>query len=431
MKKAKKFIDKNSTKIILFLIFLSMLLLNFLTPYIADDINYKYIWGTNNRVHNLLDIAVSQYNHYLTWGGRSVAHSIAQFFLIFPKWLFNIMNALCYTTIIYLIYNLATNKKHRFLLILIHLLIYFIVPYFGEDFLWLIGSCNYAWTLLIMLLFLSTYEKNNKKDNTIRIILMFLFGIISGWTNENTAIGVFTIVLLLIIEEKLNKEKIQKWKISGLVGNLIGIIILILAPGNYVRKSITESNSNFFITILKRFIDCTISLFNNAWPLLILLLILYSYYIYKKRKPNVKSYNYIAGSLISIYAMILSPQFPERAWVGIICFLIISIIILLDKVLEEERLVKFICIDIIIVLLCCFFVDYYHLAVDLMNYDKVLNYRKTYIKNHKDKKTFKFKGYEINNKKSPIHGYDLTNDKNNWLNQAQAKKYGVKYIIGY
>lgn len=66
-----------------------------------------------------------------------------------------------------------------------------------------------------------------------------------------------------------------------------------------------------------------------------------------------------------------------------------------------------------------------------MNYDKVLNYRRTYIKNHKDKKAFKFKGYEINNKKSPIHGYDLTNDKNNWLNQAQAKKYGVKYIIGY
>jgi len=432
IRRIKKFFDKHTTIIILSLIFFSMLILNFLTPLIADDYNYKYIWGTNSRVSNIIDVFISQYNHYLTWGGRSVAHFIAQIFLIFPKEIFNIFNSLCYTAIVYLIYYLATNKnKNPYLLLLIHFLIYFIVPYFGEDFLWLIGSCNYAWTLLIMLFFLSYYKKNSKNNSIINIILIFILGIIAGWTNENTAFGLSIIILLSLLEDKYRKIEIQKWKISGFVGILFGFIMMIAAPGNYVRQSIAEEKSSFLIKYIKRFINCTLGIKENLWIILIILLILFTYYMYKKIKPEIKVYNYIIGAFVSIYAMIMSPQFPPRAWLGIVIFTIIPTITLLDKIVIENRLIKYILFDVIIILSCLFLVDYFELSYDLKKYDDVLKYRQEYISKHrKETDTFTFAPYEINNKKSPIHGKDLDQDKNNWLNKAQAKYYNVKYIIG-
>lgn len=432
IRRIKKFFDKHTTIIILSLIFFSMLILNFLTPLIADDYNYKYIWGTNSRVSNIIDVFISQYNHYLTWGGRSVAHFIAQIFLIFPKEIFNIFNSLCYTAIVYLIYYLATNKnKNPYLLLLIHFLIYFIVPYFGEDFLWLIGSCNYAWTLLIMLFFLSYYKKNSKNNSIINIILIFILGIIAGWTNENTAFGLSIIILLSLLEDKYRKIEIQKWKISGFVGILFGFIMMIAAPGNYVRQSIAEEKSSFLIKYIKRFINCTLGIKENLWIILIILLILFTYYMYKKIKPEIKVYNYIIGAFVSIYAMIMSPQFPPRAWLGIVIFTIIPTITLLDKIVIENRLIKYILFDVIIILSCLFLVDYFELSYDLKKYDDVLKYRQEYISKHrKETDTFTFAPYEITNKKSPIHGKDLDQDKNNWLNKAQAKYYNVKYIIG-
>ena len=61
-----------------------MLILNFLTPLLADD----YSYGLNldgKRISSVIDIFNYQIWHYFNWGGRSIAHTFAQTFLIFPK----------------------------------------------------------------------------------------------------------------------------------------------------------------------------------------------------------------------------------------------------------------------------------------------------------------------------------------------------------
>ena len=429
-----KLSKKQQTVIFLAIIFIIMLILNIFTPLIADDYDYKYIYGTNHKVlvENIFDVFISQYNHYMIWGGRTVAHLIAQTFLIFPKIVFDIFNAACYTSIVYLIYYLATEKQDKpYLLIAIHLLLWFLVPYFGEDFLWLIGSCNYSWTLLVMLLFLVIYKKSKLKNNKKNIFLMFLFGVIAGWTNENTAFGLIIIIASFILIEKHEKEIISKWKISGLIGAIIGFIVLIAAPGNYVRKAKMDIEGSMIINWIKRFIDCTEGVRDYLLPLIIVILILLSYYKYKNKKVNLKVFSYIFGSFVSVYAMVLSPQFPIRAWLGIIVFLIIPCIILVDKIVLPHHIIKYLVIDGIIVLSFIAILDSYQLTLDLKHYDDTLKYREEYIEKHKEKDTFEFQAYVINNKRTPIHGPDLTSDKKNWLNKAQARHYGVKYLIGY
>ena len=433
IKKINKWLDKNQAIIILTFIFISVLFLNILTPYIADDINYKNIWGTSDRVNNLWDVFVSQYWHYLTWGGRSVAHTIVQLFLIFPKLIFNIANSLCYIGIIYLINSIATNKKNNaWIILLIHLLLFLITPFFGEDFLWLTGSCNYAWTILIILLFINIYIKNKLNDSILVIIGMFLLGIISGWTNENTGCATVVIIAsLLYVFKKINKEKLKKWHISGLIGSLLGFIILIAAPGNYARLSVIEENQSAIYRYSMNIIRITVSALEYLWPLLIALLIFYTYYLYKKKKPNLTSYIFILGGIVSTYAMIVSPTFPERAWLGIVVFFIVPTIILLDDLLKKEKLIKFILYDAVIILSAISFINYYNIAKELSDYNEVINERKEYIKNNPDQETYIFKSHKIDDRYSPIHGEDITPDPNNWVNQAQANNYEVTYIVGY
>ena len=96
----------NKTIIILIIIFFLFLILNILTPIIADDFGYALNLDKNH-LRGIKDIINFQIVHYSTWGGRSVAHTIAQFFLMLPKWIFNICNSLCFTYLVYLIYSIV------------------------------------------------------------------------------------------------------------------------------------------------------------------------------------------------------------------------------------------------------------------------------------------------------------------------------------
>ena len=169
MKKIEKFIDKNQIKIMLLLIFISMLALNFLTPLLADDYSYGLNLA-NNKLTGIIDIYNYQIWHYFNWGGRTIAHTFAQTLLMFPKTIFNIVNSIIYTCLVYLIYlHGKLNRKEKYssnsyLILLIHLILWFIIPVFGQSFIWLIGSCNYLWTTVIVLYFLLFFRKDEQES---------------------------------------------------------------------------------------------------------------------------------------------------------------------------------------------------------------------------------------------------------------------------
>ena len=107
--KFENFSNKKTFYIIVLFIFVLILLLNFMTPLLADDFTYSF--GVNKRIENLNDIFEYQIQHWLKWGGRSVVHTIAQVFLIFPKSFFNIFNALIYVVFTLLVYKHIIGKE--------------------------------------------------------------------------------------------------------------------------------------------------------------------------------------------------------------------------------------------------------------------------------------------------------------------------------
>ncbi len=431
-----KITKKQRKYIILAFIFFLMLFLNLLTPLIADDYSYS-IGLDKSRINGFNDIFNYQIFHYTSWGGRTVAHTIAQIFLLFPKCLFSILNSLCFVGVILLMYNLAKKESEEkpHLLLIIFFLLYFLLPVFGQNTLWLIGSCNYLWTTLFILLLVFQYKKEkNQKDSIGKIIGIFLLGIIAGWTNENTAFGLIVVIIAFLFKNKIEKKEIQKWKISGLAGAVLGFLALILAPGNYARKSIIEDNSFFLKKIFNRFMICTDGLVHYFLPIIIIFLVLITIYIYKKKKININAYIYfIGGGILSIYPMVLSPTFPARTWFGPFVFGIIGIIVLVSELdIIFNRMYKYIFINTFIVVGIVFVLDYYYLAKSIYNLRKVWDYRTMYIEKYKDNEVIKLPIYYPDNVKNPNYGLDdISKDVNGWPNQDISYYYGINGIQSY
>ena len=152
----KENIDKNKRIAMLLCTYLIMVVLNFLTPLIADDIEYMY------KTTDFSTILQDEYHQYMTWTGRSVVHIIARVFLLMPKMVFNLVNPLIYVLLTILIYKITTKDKtefHAFKYLMINVVIWLFIPTFGQTILWETGAANYLWEGIIITSVLFIYHR--------------------------------------------------------------------------------------------------------------------------------------------------------------------------------------------------------------------------------------------------------------------------------
>lgn len=444
MKKKINIPNITFTLIIIFS-FICIYILNKRTPIIADDYSYSFIYSTNKRITNIIDILQSQWIHYNKWGGRSVVHSLAQLFLLIPKSLFNIINSFGYVLLTLLIYfhSSGVRKLKPLLLIAINLLLWFFVPVFGQTILWVTGSSNYLWGSIIVLLFLLPYRLSFDNSITInnsvlKTIFMFLLGVLAGWTNENTAVGAIFLVVIYMIYILIKKLKNQIWAFSGFLGSIIGFIIMVCAPGNFVRAndpSFKDYRSKISI-IFERFENCTKVLIDNSIYLLIFLIILLLIIMILKIK-NVNTKVYLSlifyfGGFISIYSMVLSPTFPQRAYFGIAIFIIISVNILLSNLLESKNIYVLCMYFVVLSLVIPQFINTYIFACrDLShtNNEWINRINTIEIGKKNNNNNIVVKKIEPYSQYNPLYGLaDLNENAELWPNNDVAKYFNINSI---
>ena len=392
----------NEKNIILFTIFISMLTLNYLYPYISDDYTYMYKYDNFERIKNISDIFLSMKDHYFLWGGRVLAHSLASVFLLLPKNIFNICNSIMYTIFIYLIYLIGrrNNKDNNNYLFIIHLLIWFINISFGEVTLWLTGSCNYLWTSVIILLFLYLFHKENKN-----VIIFSILGILAGMCNENFSLSIIFVCILFVI---FNKNYRNKNNYIGIIFLIIGYLFLFLAPGNFIRAGAGVNN---IITITQK----TLYLI-KVFSLLIIFILLLSYVLYKKNKLKKDYLIYILGSIICILFLVVAPTFSLRATIGTLIYNLIIIIDILFSFKFDLNKYIYLILGII------YLISYLYTLQDTYNLNKYIN----------NLNNFKNKDVVINRYKRTtkrVINLDMFNSyKNDIINKKIAKYYHLKSI---
>jgi len=324
------------TPVLLAGVFALMLLLNLHTPLMMDDYDYSFSWSTGGRLAGVGDILASQAAHYRLWGGRSVTHFLAQLFLYLGKPVFNCFNAAMYGLLLLEIGLLAGKKENRFdwrLILTAHALLFFLTPFFGVAFLWLDGACNYLWgtALALLPLVIARSERENgffdagwARGWTALPLCFF-----AGWTNENTACGVLAAMMLLLLWDKVKGRRIRSWRWAALFAQAMGVLVMLLAPGNFARAA-EGSGRSFVLEMAYRFAVTSYCLIKYCG--VVLLLGAAALLIVRKKKISLRMEwlcVLLASALLSAYALIGSPQISDRSFTAVLVLCIAALLLAL------------------------------------------------------------------------------------------------------
>lgn len=439
---------EKSAKYILLILSLSfwglILLLNIIYPLYADDWGYTFMTGSEltQKITGFSDILNSQYQHYFLHGGRTIVHIIAESLLLIQNYWTDIFNSIAYILFAYIIYKISnTNKQtNPSLFFFINILIWFFQPAFAQTILWITGSANYLWGTLIIISFLyffcQFFIKEDNKSSIGKCILFFFFGIIVGWTNENTAIGMIVLICLLIIYLKIAQKEIPTWIITGLVGAIFGFIIMIAAPGNYLRyqdvivgnKIIEQSKIKFF---LSRSLPIIGDFYKFALPLVMIYSLTLVTYIYFEKKRNTRiiflSLSFFLAGLVADLAMIASPEFPPRAWFGIITFFIIAIGIIYANLKANHIYISVIKALLIFFASIYFLFSYQRGFKDLYAINKIFEKREQIIQQQPNKAEFDFVTHESINPQTGFPMIDeIPSKPDHWINMFYLRYHNIK-----
>lgn len=348
-----------------------MYYLNKHTMMIVDDYGYSFSWVTGKRIGSLYDIYVSQYKHYFSWGGRSVVHCLAQFFLMFDKQIFNIANTAAYIGIIIVTYlhMVGSTKLYPALLLLINFAFFSFMPAFGQVFLWIVGACNYLWGPLLTFAYLLPFRfQLTRSDdviaNKLLAVVFGLLGIICAWTNENLGVTIVCLVALVNIFYYHQHKHFCFWGLCGLIGVTIGAALLILAPGNYVRlHSFTHlSYLHNFVVVTKLFLAPNFLLLPLAATAIC--------FVLGKKQLDYKVLGfYLSGLLLSMYAMVGAPYYADRSKLGSLLFCLILLGYLYTKLELTDLRSRKVCCVILLVLTVMSLKDFNTGRKDILAYE--------------------------------------------------------------
>ncbi len=210
--------------------------LNRFTPLASDDWNYVFIFGTDDYIRNLWDVARSQYNHYFGMNGRVTAQSMVQIAdSLLGKTVFDAVNTLAFLAFLYLIaLNVTSDRRHYANIVLLaFVLVFLLIPEFNMSCLWLSGAGNYLWTAMLLLLFHFLLEQRQSRGKAVQALL-FVYGVICGWTNEAFVVGMAG---AYFIYYAIHWRRLTRHKVIMLAGFFIGAALLVFSPSSIHRAS--------------------------------------------------------------------------------------------------------------------------------------------------------------------------------------------------
>ena len=320
----------------LLLIFVLLFRLTSLTPLLMDDYDYSFSWATGERLSGIGDVLRSQAAHWQLWGGRSVAHFLTQTFLLLGKPVFHALNPVVYLLLLVLILRLGNGQVKWWRLLCVHLALFLLLPGFGTVFLWLDGACNYLWCTLLALyplLLTARIEEGSFSGKAAAWIFSILLCFLAGWTNENTACGVFAGRILWLIFRKSRNERVCVPELISFAAELAGMLLLLFAPGNFVRAA---AGSASLLTRLRGMLATLLYVAAYASPLAV------CGFVPLPSEPRLRERFFVlaAAGLFSGLAMAVSPEFSPRTLTGMAVLMLAALMTVLSSRSEKESVKK-------------------------------------------------------------------------------------------
>lgn len=317
------------------LVFVAFFVIEMVTPFHSDDYHFS-----------LLDVSWKEIaTFYMGWSGRVLANWAGILLLACKNQIvISLLIAFFATGMLYLVSRLPGRlfntefSPYKFLILFA---LYWICnPNLGQVAFWVVGACNYLITNFFIVVFLTLFFLFRSSTSSAVRLLLFISAAIAGCTNENTSVTLLcTFTGLCLVMKFFHIPFNAKTAIIAGAGLLAGTLILILAPGNYVRmekfagfkeKALTEK----IIIHLRR-----INLHNFGQFLPVCALgITGSLFLWHDRQHEqgqniqriVLSILFFLAGCAAFAIMVASPYMPPRSFSGTQFFLLIALSFVLD-----------------------------------------------------------------------------------------------------
>lgn len=445
-------------------VFIIIFIFNILTPMVADDFNYSYSFADGAKISCIKDICISMKSHFYHTNGRIVAHFLVQFFLWMPHVIFKIINSFMFCGMLLLMYKISLNgqdvylspARRRFVFSVLFCSVCYVTPDFGQVYLWMDGSINYLWSIVVSFIYLlpitrlyansPTYEYHEITECKTRLmggVLYFFLAFITGaWSENAGAATVLTAVLLEIWIRVVQKRKVPLAYVVSNFCVILGYMSMMLAPAQR-SKGVITIDLQYYIQQFKQ------TFFMQAAYQKVLLvgftILLISSIIAKvSQQVIVMSLIFMISSFAANYIMIFARYYAPRSMLASICFGIVASLILFTALLDErghcrnysifQRLVHKGrgAIGLGVVIIAVGGLSIIQGGKFIYMYYNADRARVSYIEDEKAKGNLDVVVWTLGareNKYVAAHGLeDITPDITSWLNEPKAKYYGLNTI---
>ena len=334
--------SRNLLLVCLCVLFLFLLLLNCLTPYIADDYGYRLGFHNKEPLESLGDVARSMYVHCFAMNGRVVSHSLEQIFMLMPKLVFNICNAAVFTGLIYLMYRVVNlgRKRNVLLLVAVGMAFWYFMPVFGQVALWQVGALNYLWALPVglglMLPYIYCFYKRSELLKRIWHKVFFcVLAFFTGMYSEVTSfVAILLSLILLVLTMALHQGKRKTWLWIPLGLAAAGFLVMMLMPAEMSAKQ----GELTLEALMKNFSAVTELLRQHLLVLCLTWAVMFALgcWLQADRDRLILSGLFVFGALTASYMLIVASYIPERCLCTTTMLLILACGVLVPELLQKR-----------------------------------------------------------------------------------------------
>ena len=321
-------------------LFISVFMLTVLTPKYADDFAYSFSFATDQRIRSVADIFPSMAVHRVLLNGRVVPHFLVQLFLMMPKAIFSLLNAMQTVLLLRLSSRcLQTEGKTKCLVLLCGVFsVWLFTPAFGENYLWLDGAVNYSWALTVLMLFLAPYISAwfgmPNENNTLLSVTHVVFSFAAGSWSENGSLAFLFLAGCLFLGIWKRERKLPVWLMLGICSAAAGYIFLMTAPATGGRAaalnlSVLIGNLKFF---LKGVFSHLLILYLSYAALLVMTLVGKG-----QRDRIIFSILLFLAGFGALASFVFAAYFVERHFSCTVFLTVLSCIVLLDELAKKEQ----------------------------------------------------------------------------------------------
>ena len=335
-------------------------------PFMMDDLWYSTMLSSEEPITSLGDIVQSQIWHYHNWGGRSMTHGMLQMILLSGEEVADVLNVLVTLLLSAMICVVAGKKSIPFFLAAFGM-VFGLNANWKMSMFWQAGAANYLYITVFILLFLHCYlreidEPENTEGLLIKpvknhemvknlqvknlpwiIVWIIPLGLMAGWSNENMGPAVCLISAIITWLQWRETGRVKVWMPLGVLASFVGSILVVAAPGNFVRSAEAAANEKGFLwNLFLRFYGEGQAALNFLFPALLLTAVVWFLGKNVLGIPVSRKNRFLCfGALLSWGAMFLSPHYPDRATFGTMVLMICFVLSMAVDILQKRREMKF------------------------------------------------------------------------------------------